>query len=436
MSMLDRDLKKLYGKGYCYIFIDEITFLEEFVDTASFLSDIYAAMGMKIVLSGTDSLGLWFASKEELYDRAYTIHTTWISYAEHARLLGVDDVDEYIRYGGTLRVGETDFDDPELKNEEVSFRDDESTRRYIDTAICGNIQHSLKCYENGTHFRHLQELYEAHELTGAINRIIENMNHRFVIDVLLKEFQSSDLKIAKKNLLKERNPQLRTEVLDKIDASAVTKRLMEILEIQNQEMKTVKITQVHVHAIEEYLKALELIAYCPVEYDATNLQKKENVLFVQPGMRYCQAQALVYALKKDEIFLRLNQTEKDYVCNKILDEVKGRMLEEIVLYETTERLKGKAEVFKLQFAVGEFDMVIYDSQTKTCKIFEIKHSTEQTPEQYKHLIDEEKCKKTEEKYGEITGKYVLYRGSEIVINGVQYINISDYLRGGYGLYKL
>ena len=69
------------------------------------------------------------------------IHTTWISYGEHARLLGIDDIDEYIRYGGTLRVGETDFENEELKSEEVSFRDDESTRRYIDTAICGNIQH-------------------------------------------------------------------------------------------------------------------------------------------------------------------------------------------------------------------------------------------------------------------------------------------------------
>ena len=76
----------------------------------------------------------------------------------------------------------------ELKSDDASFRDDESTRRYIDTAICRNIQHSLACYERGNHFRHLYSLYEAGELTGAINRIIEDMNHRFVLSVLTKDF--------------------------------------------------------------------------------------------------------------------------------------------------------------------------------------------------------------------------------------------------------
>lgn len=430
MSMLDRDLKKLYDNGYRYIFIDEITFLDEFVDTASFLSDIYAAMGMKIVLSGTDSLGLWFATHEELYDRAYTIHTTWIPYAEHSRLLGIDDVDEYIRYGGTLRVGETDFGDSELRSEEVSFRDDESTRRYIDTAICGNIQHSLKCYDSGTHFRHLQELYDAHELTGAINRIIENMNHRFVLEVLNKDFESGDLALAKKNLLRERNKELRSDVLDRIDKKAVTERLMEILEIRNSEQRNVPITQAHVYEIKEYLKALELIAPCITRYDTPNTGEKENVLFTQPGMRYCQAQALVYSLKKDGIFAELNETEKEYVCNRILDEVKGRMLEEIVLYETMKQTESFAETFKYQFAAGEFDMVVYDKNSHSCRIYEIKHSSEIADEQCRHLNDLNKCSAVESKFGKIVGKYVLYRGKTDIGDGnIIYLNVSEYLKG-------
>ena len=44
--------------------------------------------------------------KDELYDRAYMVHTTFIPFREHGRLLKTDDVDEYIRYGGTLRMGE------------------------------------------------------------------------------------------------------------------------------------------------------------------------------------------------------------------------------------------------------------------------------------------------------------------------------------------
>lgn len=431
MSMLDRDLKKLFNEGYRYIFIDEITFMEDFVDTASLLSDIYAAMGMKIVISGTDSLGLWFASKEELYDRAYTIHTTWIPFSEHSRLLETDDIDEYIRYGGTLRAGETDFDDEELRSEEVSFRDDESTRRYIDTAICGNIQHSLKCYENGTHFRKLRELYDAHELTGAINRIIEDMNHRFVVEVLTDDFESSDLKLARKNMLKERNSALRSHALDRIDVKSVTKRLMEILEIENRTETSVKITPEHVREIKEYLAALELTEKCPVKYLGRGAEDAdENVLFTQPGMRYCQAQALVYSLKKDGIFSGLSMEEKEYVCGKILDEVKGRMLEETVLYETMRKLQRTAEVFKLQFSSGEFDMVVMDKRTYECKIYEVKHSKQKDERQYIHLADQDKCAALENAFGPIKGKYVLYRGDGCALeNGVEYINVSEYLNG-------
>ena len=56
-------------------------------------------------------------------------------------------------------------------------------------------------------------------------------------------------------------------------------------------------------------------------------------------------------------------------------------------------------VFKLQFAAGEFDMVIYDEKENSCEIFEIKHSGRQAPEQYRHLVDEEKCRQTERRFG-------------------------------------
>lgn len=48
-------------------------------------------MGMKIVLSGTDSLGFWLAMDEELYDRAKPIHTTFIPYREYILLVFMYD---------------------------------------------------------------------------------------------------------------------------------------------------------------------------------------------------------------------------------------------------------------------------------------------------------------------------------------------------------
>lgn len=428
MAMMNRDLKKLFDAGFRYVFIDEVTLMRDFIDSAALFSDVFAAMGMKIVLSGTDSLGFWLAMDQELYDRAKPIHTTFIPYREYSRLLGIDSIDEYIRYGGTLRAGELAFDDEDVNAQDASFRDDESTRRYIDTAICKNIQHSLACYEAGGHFRHLYALYEAGELTSAINRIIEDMNHRFLLSVLTDDFQSHDLRLTASNLRKERDPEKRTEILDHIDTEAVTQRLMELLDIRNKEEQSIGITDTHIQEIKEYLSALELIVNCPIETADPGAKSVEHILFTQPGMRYCQAQALVHSLMKDETFSVSSEFEKTQTAGRILEEVRGRMLEDIVLLETMKAADRGHRVFKLQFAAGEFDMVIYNEKENCCEIFEIKHSDKQVPAQYRHLADQEKCDKTERRFGPIRGRYVLYRGEDAALeNGVQYRNVERYL---------
>lgn len=429
MAMLNRDLRRLFDAGYRYVFLDEVTLMGDFIDSAALFSDVFATMGMKIVLSGTDSLGFWLAMDEELYDRAILIHTTFIPYREYSRLLGIDSIDEYIRYGGTLRAGEIHFDDREVNVEDASFRDDETTRRYIDTSICKNIQHSLVCYEDGHHFRHLYTLYEAGELTSAINRIIEDMNHRFLLKVLTRDFVSHDLRLSASNLRKERDPKKRTDVLDTIDTEAVTRCLMNILDIRNKEEQSIGITEAHIAEIREYLAALDLTIDCPIETVTVETHPMEHILFIQPGMRYCQAQALVFSLLKDETFFSLSEYEKKMVTERILEEVRGRMMEDIVLLETMKAAGRDYRVFKLQFAAGEFDMVVYDTEKNCCDIYEIKHSEKYFPDQYRHLVDEEKCRQAERRFGEIRGRYVLYRGEDMDTEaGVIYENVEKYLK--------
>ena len=428
MGMLNRDLKKLAARGYKYVFLDEVTLLEDFIDSAALFSDIYAMQGMKIVLSGTDSLGFWFAEHEELYDRAYTIHTTFIPFREHARLLGIHDIDEYICYGGTLRAGEMDFDDPDLNVEDASFRDDESTRRYIDTAICNNIQHSLACCEDGGHFRHLLDLYEAGELTNAINRIIENMNKYFLVSVIERKFSSSDLGNTRNNLLKEQDPEKQSDALENIDEHEVLGRMKAILGIKEKEELSVKITPAHMTEIKEYLRALDLIVDCPMR-TASASEPVEQILFTQPGMRYCQAQALVHALMKDPSFADLSEREIKLVTERLLNDVKGRMMEDIILLECAKVAGKHQKVFKLKFDRGEFDMVIYDSDLDSCAIYEIKHSDKVVENQYRHLLNEDLCNQTERRFGEITAKTVLYRGeSHNDVPDVKYRNAADFLK--------
>ncbi|MCD7923067.1 MAG: hypothetical protein LUG27_11680 [Clostridiales bacterium] len=68
------------------------------------------------------------------------------------------------------------------------------------------------------------------------------------------------------------------------------------------------------------------------------------------------------------------------------------------------------------------------SHNPACGIYEIKHSKEIVPNQYRHLINAEKCAQTEHRFGAITGKYVIYRGKAAESEGIRYLNVEEYLK--------
>lgn len=437
IATLNKDMITLRDYGFRYVFIDEVTLLEDFIDSSSLFSDVYASHGMKIVLSGTDSLGFHFAVNDELYDRAVMVHTTYIPFREHSRLLGIDDTDEYIRYGGTLKAGEWDFESEDVNAVDASFRDDENTRHYIDTSICSNIQHSLECFKGGRFFRHLRQLHDKGELTNAIQRIVEDMNHSFAVEVITRRFKSHDLGSAAQLLRSSRNPEERMTVLDEIDSSMVIGTLKRILSIKEKEEQAIGISDVHVEEIKEYLKILGLLDSISIEHrfaDNPSLNSSEiRYIFSQPGMRYAQAETLVYSLMKDPQLDMLEVEKKSAIGEKIRSDVIGRMLEDIVLLDTKKSLlkkrRNKKEVFKLQFADGEFDMVVSDPEEMTCRIYEVKHSKERFERQYQHMINSEKLRITARSYGKILSRTVLYKGENFLEeNGIEYKNVEEYLK--------
>lgn len=415
---INKDLKKLESMGYKYVFIDEVTLMDDFIEGAALFSDVYAASGMKIVLSGTDSLGFVFSEDEQLYDRCVLLHTTFIPFREFENVLGIKDIDEYMKFGGTMSQSGENYN-------KAIFGSKKATDEYVNTAIARNIQHSLKNYQYEGHFRHLKDLYEKNELTNAINRIIEDMNHEFTIKVLTRDFKSHDFGSAKDIMRKDReNP---TDILDDVDGKKFTENLMSLLEILNKENQTVDIDDIHRIEIKEYFDLLDLTCDIPLVDMKDLSSKKSNTVFSQPGLRYSQAESLVKTLLMDETFKEVSATERKRITERILDEVKGRMLEEIVQLET-KKANPDLEVFKLQFAVGEFDMVVYDPVNVCCKIYEVKHSKKKDPLQYRHLINEENCKQTEFRYGTILEKAILYRGeSTEAEQGIIYRNVEDYL---------
>ena len=421
LAKINLDMRQLKKQGYRYVFIDEVTLMNDFIEGAALFSDIFASSGMKVILSGTDSLGFVFSEDQELYDRCFMLHTTFVPYREFENVLGIKGIDEYIRYGGTMSLGGVAYNQSGM-----TFATKESTTEYVDSAIAKNIQHSLKNYQDGTHFRNLAELYEANELTSAINRIVEDITHRFTLDVLTKDFKSNDLSISAKNMLRDRNNS--NDILYQIDTETVTNQLRQLLEIRNKSEQTIDISDAHRAEIKEYLDLLDITVDIDL-VSLTDLNKKEkHTVITQPGMRYAQAESLIKTLMQDDIFRTLSLVERNNITARILSEIKGRMLEDIVLLETKIAFP-KYEVFKLEFARGEFDMVVFNPEEATCAIYEIKYSTEIVESQYRHLIDEEKCAATEFRYGSISGKYVIYRGETCDVTDVHYLNVEEYLKG-------
>lgn len=155
----------------------------------------------------------------------------------------------------------------------------------------------------------------------------------------------------------------------------------------------------HIQEITEYLKALDLLQIVYTENIPISNKKEERIIFTQSGMRFCQAQVLVYSLMQDEVFGSLTGDLRDIITEKILEDVQGRMLEDIVFLETKRTYGSKRNVFKLKFASGEFDMVIQDKAKKQCEIFEIKHSKQMVTTQYRHINNEEKISFTEAQFG-------------------------------------
>lgn len=134
MKMLERRIEEEQAKGKTVIFINEITKVSDFINNSSSLADCFAKAGVRIIISGKYSLSVAFAEDYELYDRVRKVNTTYISFAEYHTLFPLENIYDYIRYGGLF-----------YKNEaEKSTIGYENILSYLHDAVTMNIANSLK----------------------------------------------------------------------------------------------------------------------------------------------------------------------------------------------------------------------------------------------------------------------------------------------------
>ena len=410
------DLKKLLNEhpNANYIFIDEATKIEDFQGLASVLADRYAAEeGRRIVLTGTDSLGFKFAMSNELFDRTYVIHTTYIPFREYSYLLNVNEIDDYLRYGGTLTDGKVFYN----RDNDGSTPDFE----YTNSAIAKNIQHSLKHYDGGEGtFGSLYKFYAHDDLTTFINKLVEKDNGDFAIEALNKSFKSATLG-AMSNIVGH------SQDFDDVDESLLRRKdLVEkvraALEIKDDTLRVA--TDEDVRAIRRYLKMMDVIH--PMD-DA-------HAIFTQPGLRYSQIASIVRVIQNDPAIRDCYPVKVQNELWKRLEEnVLGHLMENVVFVDLTkepELSNFTVSKFREQGGHYEFDVILTDSNEKKSYLIEVKHSKSCLPDvQAKHLLNPEACKLAEEYCGtEIAGKAVIYRGDNMDVgDGITYYNAAFFL---------
>lgn len=413
------------------MFIDEVTRLRNFVPFSYYFADVIVMSGMRVVLSGTDSLGFWAAEQDQLYGKSVFIHTTYIPYREHARLMGGEGIDGYISHGGIFRGGSLDVGNHTPFREQPSFDTREDAERYMGLAISGNIENTLVRTVGCARMSFGNEAFQMHEegvFRDAVARIVEDMNRRFLPEVVKADFRSGDLDNLVHNIdQRSGDPLWDVEGISRDDVSEALRRALDITEAGDGRPR---ITGVTLLRMKTYLKAMDLFADMPTESENVDEDRSEHTICLQSGLRYRHAMAIIDALETDDVFCELPVETREAVKGLARDAVSGHILEEMVLYDTMTSMGAGFRVFKLFMDHGEVDMVIQDLSAGECVLVEVKRSATPHQNQSRHMRDGYTLEYVSQRLGRVVSSCVLYCGEDTVDGrGVRYVNVRDYLLG-------
>lgn len=413
-------MENLYDKGICNFFLDEITEVTDFQKYGNTLSDYFSAKGAKIVIAGTDSLGIMLAESDILYDRIQMIHTSYVPFAEFSKLIGIDSVDEYIEYGGTLT--------------KTPYKTLQASEEYQNTAIVGNILHSLEKSEDARRYgAAITELYEQDEVKSVLNKMINKFSYYTTAKAVNKYFKSAPLYSMLHNI---QEPSY-VSMINTEEANQATKNVLGIKDLD--EMQT-SLSKRHLDELKNYLLELELFLKIPSYISLNSGERSEDLeVFMQPGMVYAHSTALIRNLANDPMWKdTCGIDDRNLFILRADHFVKGILLENIILAETYKTFQkidpDRYYVSQLSITLRsnnqhvEADMILVDKQKGESYLFEVKYSNQIVIDQTKHLRNTDFLKYIDENFGKVKSRLVLYTGDSSKQNDVLYLNAATYLK--------
>jgi predicted AAA+ superfamily ATPase len=424
------DIKYLLAEekknGKKIIFLDEITKTENFINRCAVLPDLFAKEGMKIVVAGTDSLGLLLAENGELYDRMIKVSTTHITFAEHCRVLGGNDIDDYIRYGGLMREG--------AKGAVYSY---ETAIKYLDSAVSENISNSLKKDRRDSSL----DVFTADEIKTIIEKMVEIYSGEINIRDAQEELSKASVNYPL-HKLKDLTNDSDKEIIEKIYFNEkdiindFAKKINADISIKHE------VTGDMLAKLEQYLMEMDLLSVVKEkEYrkqrnfdDYIESGTKYEYYIIQPALKYYHLLEGKKFIEEGNYYNDLSAVQKEFMTNKLDEKIKGDMIEQIIAFDTSSILPNdRYNVLKTKFYEngsnkGEYDMLIYDKKGTRYWGFEIKHTENPYKMQDKHLRNDDFARVMNSYYGNREKACVLYRGKSFITNmGTVYLNITDFM---------
>lgn len=380
------DVKKLAEMGFCYLFVDEVPFWDDFAVTIESLSDIYGNMGMKIVVSAMNAAGTAKAIKTNLFDKVIAIHTTLLTYGEYNRIFGKTSIDDFLLCGGMMQMGAVLGE-----NANAPVTDEQFVEAYIDNVICQDM---------------------GQDKSSNIKEEIYNLNEEIMISIFSHDFKMYDW-------------------------HGVARRLRGGMDLEQEERQ---------EAI-RYLTELDLyVPYTTIRLK-TGERTEEKGIFTLPWIRSSQVKMLLDAFMKDHYFANLSERDKLLIRERMYEEAKERMLADIILHEMIlMQAAGNGSNAKsvshgnavchgntvcrlyIESSPAEKAFVTYDARTAECWLYAVRYSDESDVPAPAWMTDDVPRHLVEERFGRIIESSVLYLGEERWgDNGIHYQNAGEFL---------
>lgn len=396
MKMLERRIEEEQAKGKKVIFINEITKVYDFINNSASLADCFAKAGARIIISGTDSLSIAFAEDYELYDRVKKVNMTYTSFAEYHTLFPLENIYDYIQYGGLF-----------YKNEaEKSVNGYENILSYLHNAVTMNIANSLKnnadIDERDSALKNINET-ELAELKHITEKVVGLYSG------------STDGEII-------------TALTDKKDNAEQFARM-----IGSGKNADCYITPQMINELEKWLKEIGFLAFIEKRTfaKASGVWKKLTPTYeyhiVQPAVRYSfLKKAIESVIEQYQHLDKQRQIEMAESLNRnMVDEIVGQT----VIFDVMNSLPDeryivcKPEFMHENRHINGYDMLIYDRQENSYRYFLIRHKSDYSAENINEIT-----LVAESHFGECKSVCTLY--AEKSTNGFvgrECYNISDFL---------